>query len=469
MKDDASDLTALCLPFTAGVASGAALAGGSASGAAAGAALAAATGLLAWLSQRRPSPLPFSLLFFVLGLFCFLSAGLLPRGLDAGPHGRAAGRALSAMQRLIDAVPFRDEGTRPLITALLTGERGGLSAETTAAFRGSGASHILALSGLHLGVIYLIISRILSIFGNSIPARRIRSAVTVLFSGFYTLATGAGPSIVRAFLFILIRETASVLPERRTSPARTLMSALTIQLALDPTVITSLGFQLSYLAMTGITILYPRLEAWYPPKDASASTPSRFPSTHDNNRGSEAWNPSKDTNAPSRFPSTHDNSIGSEAWNLSKDTSAPSRFPSTHDNSIGSEAWNPPKDTNAPSSFPSTPDNNNGGPWHNVEYIMDVVQKTTEPVLRRIWQGAALAISCQVFTAPLAWLRFHTFPKYFLLTNLLAMPLTSALMASSVAALALQGLPCGCPQWLASCCDTLAHTLLFTLNIISSL
>ena len=419
MKDDASDLTALCLPFMAGVAAGAALAGGCASGAAAGAALAAATGLLAWLSQRRPSPLPFSLLFFVLGLFCFLSAGLLPRGLDAGPLGRAAGRALSAMQRLIDAVPFRDEGTRPLITALLTGERGGLSAEATAAFRGSGASHILALSGLHLGVIYLIVSRILSIFGNSIPARRIRSAVTVLFSGFYTLATGAGPSIVRAFLFILIRETASVLPERHTTPARTLMSALTIQLALDPTVITSLGFQLSYLAMTGITILYPRLEAWYPPKDASASASSRFPSTPDNN--------------------------------------------------IGSEAWNPPKDTNATSNFPSTYDNNNGGPWHNFEYIMDVVQKTTEPVLRRIWQGAALAISCQVFTAPLAWLRFHTFPKYFLLTNLLAMPLTSALMASSVAALALQGLPCGCPQWLASCCDTLAHTLLFTLNIISSL
>ena len=419
MKDDASDLTALCLPFMAGVASGAALAGGGASGAAAGAALAAATGLLAWLSQRRPSPLPFSLLFFVLGLFCFLSAGLLPRGLDAGPLGRAAGRALSAMQRLIDAVPFRDEGTRPLITALLTGERSGLSAEATAAFRGSGASHILALSGLHLGVIYLIISRILSIFGNSIPARRIRSAATVLFSGFYTLATGAGPSIVRAFLFILIRETASVLPERRTSPARTLMSALTIQLALDPTVITSLGFQLSYLAMTGITILYPRLEAWYPPKDASASTPSRSPSTPDNDKGSDAWNPTKDTSTPSRSL--------------------------------------------------STPDNNNGGPWHNFEHIMDVVQKTTEPVLRRIWQGAALAFSCQVFTAPLAWLRFHTFPKYFLLTNLLAMPLTSALMASSVAALALQGLPCGCPQWLASCCDTLAHTLLFTLNIISSL
>lgn len=419
MKDDASDLTALCLPFTAGVACGAALAGGCAAGAAAGAALAAATGLLAWLSQRRPSPLPFSLLFFVLGLFCFLSAGLLPRGLDAGPLGRAAGRALSAMQRLIDAVPFRDEGTRPLITALLTGERSGLSAETTAAFRGSGASHILALSGLHLGVIYLIISRILSIFGNSIPARRIRSAVTVLFSGFYTLATGAGPSIVRAFLFILIRETASVLPERRTSPARTLMSALTIQLALDPTVITSLGFQLSYLAMTGITILYPRLEAWYPPKDASASTPSRIPSISDNKKGNEAWNPPKDTNAPSRFLSTSDE--------------------------------------------------NKGGPCHNFENIMDIVQKTTEPVLRRIWQGAALAISCQVFTAPLAWLRFHTFPKYFLLTNLLAMPLTSALMASSVAALALQGLPCGCPQWLASCCDTLAHTLLFTLNIISSL
>ena len=360
---DVGDLAALCLPFTAGTAAAAALAGaagGGAAGAASGAALAAAAGLLALLSLRHTGRLPYCILFFLLGVFCYLSSSLRPAYAEPGPVGRLAAGALAGPKRLIDGIPFPHSDSRSLVAALLTGDRSGLTAAQTASFRASGASHILALSGLHLGVIYLIISRILSVFGNSIPARRIRSVLTILLAGCYTLVTGAGPSIVRAFLFILIRETCALFPERRISPVRTLMMALTIQLAIQPRVITSLGFQLSYLAMTGIVILYPRLEAWYP-----ADGPRLQP-------------------------------------------------------------------------------------------------------LRRVWQAAALAVSCQVFTAPLTWIRFHSFPKYFILTNLLALPMTSALMVASVAALAFQAIG-GCPPFLASAVDFLASSLLFTLGVISSL
>ena len=350
-------MAALCLPFTAGAAAGAALAG-AAGGSAAGAVLAAAAGLLAFVSVRRRSGLlPYCALFFILGFFCYLSAGLRPAA-GPGPVGRYAASALAGLRRLIASIGFAHDSTGSLISALLTGDRSGLTAEQTAAFRGSGASHILALSGLHLGVIYLIVSKILSIFGNSIPARRIRSILTILLAGAFTLATGAGPSIVRAFLFILIHETCAMLPERRTSPLRTLMMALTIQVALKPQVITTLGFQLSYLAMTGITVLYPRLAAWYP-----------------------------------------------DGFSLAA---------------------------------------------------------------RRIWQGAALAVSCQIFTAPLVWIRFHSFPKYFILTNLLALPMTSALMAASLATLALQAFG-ACPPFLVYAVDLLASSLLFTLGVISSL
>lgn len=354
---DVSDMAALCLPFTAGAAAGAALAG-AAGGSAAGAVLAAAAGLLAFISVRRRSGLlPYCALFFILGFFCYLSAGLRPAA-GPGPVGRYAASALAGLRRLIASIGFAHDSTGSLIAALLTGDRSGLTAEQTAAFRGSGASHILALSGLHLGVIYLIVSKILSVLGNSIPARRIRSILSILLAGAFTLATGAGPSIVRAFLFILIHETCAMLPERRTSPLRTLMMALTIQVALKPQVITTLGFQLSYLAMTGITVLYPRLAAWYP-----------------------------------------------DGFSLAA---------------------------------------------------------------RRIWQGAALAVSCQIFTAPLVWIRFHSFPKYFILTNLLALPMTSALMAASIATLALQAFG-ACPPFLVYAVDLLASSLLFTLGVISSL
>jgi competence protein ComEC len=88
--------------------------------------------------------------------------------------------------------------------------------------------------------------------------------------------------------------------------------------------------------------------------------------------------------------------------------------------------------------------------------------------LRRIWQAAALSISCQVFTGPLAWYRFHTFPPYFLLTNLLALPLTTILMGTAVATLLLQGLGC-CPGFLLHATDALARTLVWMLGIISSM
>ena len=353
---DFGDTAVLCLPFTAGTAAGAAMAG-AAGGGAAGAALAASAGLLAFVSVRRTGRLPYAILFFLLGLFCFVSSGLRPP-VGPGPLAGLSSRALGGLRHLIGSLPVDGDTTKVLILALLTGDRSGLTAEQTAAFRDSGASHILALSGLHLGVIYLIVSRLLSVFGNSVPARRVRSVLCILLAGCYTLATGAGPSIVRAFLFILIRETCAMFPERRTSPTRTLMMALTVQLALEPQVIGSLGFQLSYLAMTGIVVLYPRLSAWYP-----------------------------------------------EGFSL---------------------------------------------------------------ILRRIWKGTALAVSCQVFTAPLAWMRFHSFPRYFILTNLLALPLTSAFMGVSVAAITLQGLG-GCPPLLAAACDTLSRTLLFVLDVISSL
>jgi len=341
----------------------------------AGASLIAVAGLVYLLFRRRTGPLPYCLMYFLAGLFCCLTAWALPRP-EPGPLGRTAAQALAGLRRLISSTPFAHSSTGSLVSALLTGDRSGLTPEQTAAFRGSGASHILALSGLHLGVIYLIVNRLLSIIGNTPFLRRLRSAVVVLFSGFYTIATGAGPSIVRAFLFILIRETCSLFPERHTSPIRVLMAALTLQLAFRPRVITTLGFQLSYLAMTGITILYPYLSSWYP-----STSPNR------------------------RMTSGN-----------------------------------------------ATP----------------IWQKILDTPLRRIWQAAALAISCQVFTAPLVWIRFHTFPKYFLITNLLALPVTSSLMATAVAAIALQGLG-GCPPLLADLTDLLAQALLFSLDILSRL
>ena len=295
--------------------------------------------------------------FLLCGVFCILTDSLAGGGGPSLPEQWAAGAAFR-LRAFIDRIPFPSETTAPLLKAFLTGDRSGLSRETVQAFRGSGASHLLALSGLHMGILYLLLSRLLWPLGNSLAARRFRYGLLLGGAGFFTLMTGASPSIVRAFLFIVLNETAR-LAGRPRRPLRTLATALLIQLILIPSAITTVGFQLSYLAMAGIFLLYPHLENWYP--------------------------------EGLRF----------------------------------------------------------------------------DP-LRKIWQAAALSISCQVFTGPLAWFRFHSFPPYFLLTNLLAMPLTTLLMATAAATLLLQGAGL-CPDILLRVTDILCTGLLQTLQIISTM
>lgn len=168
-----------------------------------------------------------------------------------------------SMQGAIDSIPFTSDGTGAIIKALLTGERSDIPHHVAEAFRASGASHILALSGLHLGIIYSIIRKILTPIGNSPAALRIRSCIVILSCGIYTMATGAGPSIARAFLFILLGET-SALSGRSRSTGTILMGAMLIQLTVSPESIRSAGFQLSYAAMAGIAYLYPRIRNLWP-------------------------------------------------------------------------------------------------------------------------------------------------------------------------------------------------------------
>ena len=184
-----------------------------------------------------------------------------------GAIGRMAQRIGIGMQSVIDGMPFENGSTGGIIKALLTGNRSGLTPEVTQAFRDSGASHILALSGLHLGIIYALTSRIMSIAGNSPGIRRARSVAIMLLCGMYTLATGAGASITRAYIFIMLKETADM-TGRHASLKSILAASLVIHLAFAPSSASDVGFQLSYAAMFGIAYIFPHLQKlwrndWY--------------------------------------------------------------------------------------------------------------------------------------------------------------------------------------------------------------
>ena len=266
-------------------------------------------------------------------------------------------KAGQAMSENINRIPFRDATANAMIDALLTGDRSGLSKEVTEAFRNSGASHILAISGFHLGIIHSIIKKGLFILGNSPEAKRLRSIMTIAICGLYCLATGASPSITRAFIFIVLYETGTI-TGRYKDIRHVVQAALLIQLSISPGSIKDVGFQLSYAAMAGIAYINPVLARFWPEKDKS--------------------------------------------------------------------------------------------------------------IPGRLWRASALSISCQITTGPVAYVYFSTLPKYFLLTNLIALPLTGIIIPVSLATLVLDSLG-ACPEMLLRATEMLIKALTEALRTISSM
>lgn len=396
---ETADIKPLALAFTFGAASGLLLSRISMHAAY----ISSATSLLIALTltvitsaDRRQAEI--LLLFLTAGVFCAATSTLTSLGAVAGKP-LIAGLAAD-FRSMISSIPFPHEGTAPLVNALLTGDRSSLDDSVMNSFRDSGASHILALSGLHLGIIYGILLKVTSIFGKHPTVKAVRSLIIISLCGIYTLATGASPSLVRAFLFILVNETAR-LTHRSNNPLRVYCAALFIQTAINPQVISSTGFQLSYLAMAGIFLLYPALKKWYPQEEAAGDMLIE--------KGAGLTE-----------------SDGLEGVTINKGCCRARR------------CW--------------------------TSWMKTIVSAAP----RKIWDAAALTISCQVFTGPLAWWKFGTFPKYFLLTNLLSLPLTSAVMLLSVSTSVLFAIGI-CPDFLISLTDSSASLLLFIMKVISSM
>lgn len=315
------------------------------------------------LSRAAPPTILVPAAFFMLGVSVEASGMLAPGIRIPQPISQALTLAGDYFCGIIEG-NFRHAG---LLKALLLGRKDGLDAGVKAAFRAAGASHILALSGLHLGIIYAVADSLL-------PGRKIRTGIlpklrAAVLSGFcivYMLVAGNGPSLQRAMVFVVVREV-SRLQFTRVNLVQMLCTAAFVQLCfLDPENLFSLGFQLSYLAVTGIAVIFPYLRDFFP--------------------------------APSKKE----------------------RF-------------------------------------------------TGAAILKKVWDLCALSISCQVTTAPLVYIYFKAFPARFLLTNLLAVPLTTAVVASAMGVtVALAAFPDADLNLAVKAVDWLCGALVWIVELIAS-
>ena len=318
----------------------------------------------AFVALRRPR-WPLLLLCFVLLGAAAVQAGRMPP-----PHGPTAlSEWAAARQAAFSAWLGRllpDSEELAVFRALAVGDRSALTRDLRAAYRDSGAMHLLALSGLHVGLLYALLARLLSPLGGGRPARLLRSGLILGLLWIYAVITGLSASISRAVLMITIYEVSGHLSGDRDGLSALFSSAFLLILA-DPEVPRDIGFQLSYTAVLSILLFHP--------------------------------------------------------W-LSRRLQTRSRL------------------------------------------------------LTRVWELLSVSLCCQATCGVLAWLYFGTFPRYFLLTTLLAIPLTTAIMYTIAAAVGSAGLTSLAAHllsadWLLSALSTLSdmttdllHWLLHLLNTL---
>ena len=146
-----------------------------------------------------------------------------------------------------------------LAQALLLGMRGQLPAEVSDNFRLSGTAHLLAISGLHLGILLLLtVGALHGLMGQHTPVPLLLALLTVWL---YVGLSGAPPSVVRAAIMGSVYLAALGLGRPRESLLPALALSAGVMTALDPSVVGQISFQLSFAAMSGIALALPLQEA----------------------------------------------------------------------------------------------------------------------------------------------------------------------------------------------------------------
>lgn len=174
--------------------------------------------------------------------------------------------AYNARAKSMDIINRYVTGQREqaIASALILGITDSLDDSLLNAYAASGAIHVLAVSGLHVGVLYAIIMFFLQPLKKTVSGKWIIAIVSIVCLWSYALLTGLSPSVMRAvtmFTFVALAQPLS----KRTNIYNTLSLSAFCLLLYDPYLIMSVGFQLSYLAVLGIVYLYPRLFVMWTP------------------------------------------------------------------------------------------------------------------------------------------------------------------------------------------------------------
>lgn len=222
-------------------------------------------------NKAAPNPHQFDYGAYLNSLGVYGSLRLEPgrfrlRPMPAPNWQAAIARLRQRLQGVLSGVGF-GQAENGLLHALLLGSRNAMEPDQLASYQRAGAAHLLAVSGLHIGLFSGLVSWLLWPLRRFRYGRPLQATLVLLALWSYVVLAGAGPSAVRAaVLFSLL--TYAVLSQR---PGQSLhfwaLAILFLLGVLQPLWLIQAGFQLSFAAVWAILVFYPPLYRWWPFKN----------------------------------------------------------------------------------------------------------------------------------------------------------------------------------------------------------
>ena len=145
-----------------------------------------------------------------------------------------------------------------MLAALTLGYKDALTPELRESFSTTGAMHVLAVSGLHVGIIYVVIGWLLGFLDKRKKTQSLKPILIILFLWIYAFITGLSPSVMRASLMFSFMALAGVIG-KKSQTYNTIFASAFVLLLYQPTLLFDVGFQLSYSAVLAIVYFQPKI------------------------------------------------------------------------------------------------------------------------------------------------------------------------------------------------------------------
>ena len=157
---------------------------------------------------------------------------------------------------------LKNDDVYSVASTLILGYRADLDEEVLSYYAKTGTIHALSVSGMHVGLIYVVLAWMLSFLNRNKFAKACRLIIILLLIWCYTILTGLSPSVLRAAIMISVFMIGKGI-NRSANGVNILAFSGFLILVYDPLILWDVGFQLSYLAVLGLILVQPSIENWF--------------------------------------------------------------------------------------------------------------------------------------------------------------------------------------------------------------